>query len=214
MRVNAPERGDGCARDILDSVAKEEKPRIFQGGMDMLLSLGVILIMMFAVVGVTGLCTINPEVKDNPAIKRVDARPFLELEARSTSAPLRMPQEPEGWMANMARRSNLGGSPAAVIGWVTDSDTFIHVAQTTLEYDKAVSGFDPHYREPGPKVPVANTEMEFFSGQSKDVKDFWAADLGDIRVLVSGTASEDDTKKIITALSEARPLPTEATAAN
>lgn len=195
-------------RAILDGVAREEKPRIFQGGRDMMLSLAVILVMMFAVVGATGLCSINPEAKDNPAVHEVDAETFLTMEARSTSTPLRLPQTPEGWMPNVARRANVAGTPAAVVGWVTDKDTFIQLTQTSLPLDDAVTGVDANYREVKRTVDVDGVELQLHAGESGDVKDLWAADLGDIRVVLGGTANEEDVTTLLRATMDAQPLPT------
>lgn len=56
-------------------MAAEEKPKIFEGAKDIILSLGVTVIAMLLVVGATGLCTINPETKPGP-IQNVDAKTF------------------------------------------------------------------------------------------------------------------------------------------
>ena len=50
-------------------MAGEDKPKIFENGRDMMLSLGVIVVGIVAVVGTTGLCTINPETSDLSAVR-------------------------------------------------------------------------------------------------------------------------------------------------
>src|SRR5690625_6954074 len=75
-------------------MAGEDKPKIFENGRDMMLSLGVIVVGMVAVVGTTGLCTINPETSDLSAVREVDGKAFLDMEARGAQGAIRVPDVP------------------------------------------------------------------------------------------------------------------------
>ena len=102
-----------CSRAILKRMAGEDKPKIFENGRDMMLSLGVIVVGMVAVVGATGLCTINPETSDLSAVREVDGAEFLGLEARTPhGAGIRVPDVPQDWVANSARRAAIAQEPA------------------------------------------------------------------------------------------------------
>ncbi len=103
-------------------VAEEQKPRIFQGGRDILISMGVLLLLMFVAVGFTGMCTFNPGAPESGPVKEVDAKTFTEMEARGMNFPVRYPEMGEGWMTNSARRAMVSGEPAPVVGWVTPNE--------------------------------------------------------------------------------------------
>src|SRR5690625_2273835 len=97
-------------------MAGEDKPKIFENGRDMMLSLGVIVVGMVAVVGTTGLCTINPETSDLSAVREVDGKAFLDMEARGAQGAIRVPDVPADWVANSARRAGIAQQPASVVG--------------------------------------------------------------------------------------------------
>src|SRR5699024_11981263 len=90
-RLNSPRRAVYLflkSHAILKRMAGEEKPKIFENGRDMILSLGVIVIGMLAVVGATGLCTINPETSDLSAVREVDGEAFLDLRSEEHTSEL------------------------------------------------------------------------------------------------------------------------------
>lgn len=188
-------------------VAGEEKPRIFQGGRDMMLSLAVTVAAMLLVVGATGLCSINPEESNYARQNPVDASTFLTMESRSTGAALRDPHMPEGWAANSARRTQLGDQPAAVVGWVTAQDGFVQSTQTALSLEDAFKAFDGQYRGQQRTVDVDGISVQVRESDDPKVKPVWGFDLGDARVLLSGSAAEEDFMTAVSEFAATLPLP-------
>lgn len=188
-------------------MAGEEKPRIFQGGKDMMLSLGVIVVGMFAVVGGTGLCTINPETSDLSAVREVDGEAFLELEARAAQgSAIRIPEVPEDWKANSARRASVANQPSSVVGWVTPQEGYLASWQTQASLDDAVEGFDEHFREESETIDIDGQTVEVYSTAERNVRDVWAMDLEDQRVLLSGTASDEEFTELVRAFLAVDPV--------
>lgn len=185
-------------------VAAEEKPKIFEGARDITLTVGVILIMMFVAVGATGLCSVNPE-KSGP-VQDVDASTFLAMEARNTGAVIREPVLPEGWQPNAARRKQMGTEVGSVVSWLTPNDGYVESAQTQLALGDVPSAYDSNYRANSEKREVAGHDVEILSSDDRDVRPLWITDLGDARLVLTGSASDADYETALVAFVEAEPL--------
>lgn len=173
----------------------------------MVMSLLVIVVLMVVTVGATGLCTYEPGAPENGPVREVDARTFMGMEARATEFPVRLPENPEGWTTNSARRGQVEKTPAPVVGWVTAERGFIQLTQTGLPLDDAVRGVDPHPRELDRTLDVAGRQVEVHHSDESDVRDLWAVDMGDARLLFTGAAREEDFLTIIEATINSEPLP-------
>ncbi|WP_082028371.1 DUF4245 domain-containing protein [Corynebacterium humireducens] len=184
-----------------------EKPRIFQDGRDMFLSLALIVVLMVVSVGATGLCTYEPGAPEGGPVREVDAHTFMDLEARSAAFPVRMPENPDGWVTNSARRGQVNRTPAPIVGWVTADRGYIQFTQTGELLDDAVRGIDPHPRELDRTLRVANHEVQVYHSDESDVRDLWVVDMGDSRLLFSGAGRDEEFETIITAVVESAPLP-------
>lgn len=187
-------------------MAAEKKPKLFEGGKDIMLSLGVVVVLMLLVVGGTGLCSVDSEKSDLAVNHEVDPKPFLEMEAQSTQTAIRIPHVPEGWYANSTRRSDLGGEPASMVGWVTADEGFVQSTQTDLPLDDAVAAYDEHYRPDEETQRIAGTDVHIFHADERNARDVWAADLNDARVLLSGSAKDDDFRALMAAFINAQPV--------
>lgn len=192
-------------------VAAEEKPKIFEGAKDITLSLGVTVIAMLAVVGATGLCTINPE-SSQQAVQEVDAQTFLEMEARVGDTAVRSPQMPQGWKPNAARRASVAGENAPRVSWVTDSQGYVESTQTSVSVADAIKGYDSKYRPDTTTRQVDGVDVEVASSEDKDVRRLWVVDLGDERVIISGAADDGDFETAVRAFLRAQPLPNSSAA--
>ncbi|MDO5507304.1 MAG: DUF4245 domain-containing protein [Corynebacterium casei] len=188
-------------------MAGEDKPKIFENGRDMMLSLGVIVVGMLAVVGGTGLCTINPETSDLSAVREVDGEAFLDLEARAAQgAAIRIPDVPEDWVANSARRASVAQSPSSVVGWVTPQEGYLSSWQTQVSLDDALAGFDEYFREETETINIDGQDVIVASTEERNVRDVWAFDMEDERILLSGTASGEEFTELVRAFLAVDPV--------
>lgn len=186
-----------------------EKPRIYQNGRDIVLSLGVILLVAALSIGFTGMCSFNKGTPENGPVHAVDAKTYLQLEARSMGFPVRYPGEIPGWVANSARRDDLGGTPAPVVGWVINGASFIQLEQTGLNEKEAVAAFDSNVREKTGSHAVEGVTVAEYTSEEKGVRALWVADLGDARILVSGAAPKENFDELISRVIKAEPISTQ-----
>ncbi|MGD7001757.1 DUF4245 domain-containing protein [Corynebacterium halotolerans] len=185
----------------------DEKPRILQGGRDMVLSIGLVVIVTLAVVIPTGLCSWNPGAPEQGPVQEVDAETFAAMEARVMAFPVRLPDSPDGWITNSARRSSVDATPAVVIGWVTADGGFLQLTQTGETLDDAVRGIDEDPRQLDRTINIAGEEVQIHTSEESDVRDLWVVDLGESRALLSGAGTEEEFTTLLEAVITAEPLP-------
>ncbi len=203
-----PRRSRARFREILLGVA-EEKPRIFQNGRDIFLSLAVIIVVMIIAVGFTGMCTFGRDTAENAQVNEVDAAAFLDLEARAMDFSVRMPNMPADWIPNSARRAMIQGQPAPIVGWVIGNDGYVQLTQTGLPLTEAIDSADEHVREHTDTYQVGDTTVELYTSSDRDVRDLRAVDLGDARLLITGAATEDQFNQLIETMAQTDPIATD-----
>lgn len=167
------------------------------------ISMGIIVVLMFLIVLPTGLCTYSPGAPEGGPVQEVDAEAFLGLEARAADFPLVRPEDPDGWVTNSARRTQVADEPATVVGWVTDDEGYLQLTQTGVDLEDAVRGVDPDPRGLERTESIAGQEVRIYSSEEGEVRDLWAADTGDTRLLVSGAAAEEEFRELMTAALDA-----------
>lgn len=163
------------------------------------ISMSIIVVLMILIILPTGLCTYNPGAPESGPVQEVDAEAFLDLEARAASFPLVMPEDPEGWITNSARRTQVAGQPATVVGWVTDQEGYLQLTQTDVELAEAVRGIDQDPRELERTETVAGREVQVYASEEGDVRDLWVADTGETRLLITGSAAVEDFRELMAA---------------
>lgn len=197
----------GFIHDILSTVA-EEKPRIFQGGKDMTMSLALITLIVVLAVWPTGMCTFSKGTPENGPVHEVDAHSFLSLEARGMNFPVREPALPEDWTPNSARRSAIAGTPAPTMGVVTPDGGYLQLIQTDVELEDAVKSVDGQLRKEDSRQQIAGGhEAIRYTSEDRDVRDLWAIDMGEVRLLISGAATQEEFRTFMDAAVSAPPLP-------
>lgn len=198
--------GVQVAHDILKRVANDKKPRIFQNGRDMAINAVLIVVLMLVAVGATGLCSFNPGAPESGPVQEVDAKAFLDLEARAVNYPVRYPQMPEGWTTNSARRSMLAGNSAPVVGWVTPNRGYLQLTQTGVDKDAALQASNADNRMLDRTVRIDDTDVEVYTSDEREVRDLWIVDAGDARFVVTGAGSTDEFEELISAALKATPI--------
>ncbi|MBL7285558.1 DUF4245 domain-containing protein [Corynebacterium godavarianum] len=191
-------------------MASNSSTRIFQDGRNIALNMVLIVVIMLVAVGATGLCTFNPGKPEQGPVQEVDARTFLDMEARSVDFPVVYPEAPAGWVTNSARRAMIEQAPAPTVGWVTADGGYLQLTQTGAPLDKAVRGADQKPRELQRSVDVGSTEAQVYTSASDDVRDLWAVDAGQSRFLVTGAGTEEEFRALIEAALTAAPLPAQS----
>ncbi|WP_027013245.1 DUF4245 domain-containing protein [Corynebacterium freiburgense] len=185
----------------------ENKPRIFQDWKDISMTLMVMLVLMLLSVGFTGLCSFNPGAPENGPVRAVDAKQVLSLEARAMNFPVRMPEVPEGWVSNSARRTSVDQKPAPVVGWVTASGAYLQLTQTGEPVDSALKVMKEETIEVDP-VMVEGLSFRHFEPADGSGDAIWVADNGDARFIIAGTAGDQEFQELAKATIAAQPIAT------
>ena len=170
------------------------------------MTLIVIIAVMALTVAFTGMCSLNPGRPENGPVQEVDARQFLDIEARGMAFPLRYPQMPDGWTTNSARRSSVDGAPAPVVGWVTAQGAYVQLLQTDRPLEDAVKDHDDYARKEQTSTSIAGADVHVYTSEEHDARVLWVADLGDVRLLVSGTAGETEYTQLMEATLKTAPI--------
>ena len=184
----------------------ENKPRIFQGGKDITISLVVIIVFMAFAVGFTGMCSFNPGAPENGPVHEVDAPAVVSMESRAMAFPLRYPDVPEGWIPNSARRMGLNNQPAVVVGWVTPNATYVQLTQTSADLKYALEHIDRHVRTLGEPVDIDGQTFTTYTSDDPTAGEAWGTDLGDVRIIISGGGTEEDYRTMAKAILKAAPI--------
>lgn len=178
----------------------------------MAINVAVIVLLMVGVVGFTGMCSFDPGRPENGPVQEVDGATFMGMEARAVDFPVRFPQMPDGWVNNSARRTTIGETPAPVVGWVTPEEGYVQLTQTDADVETAVQRVDSSPRtESGTQLIDATRGIEatVYTSDEADIRDLWAVDLGDVRLLVKGEAGEEEFRELLATTIDTEPLPHE-----
>ncbi len=176
----------------------------------MFFNVAVVVVLMLIGVGATGLCTYNPGRPEQGPVQEVDARTFLELEARAVDFPVRYPELPEGWVTNSARRSMVDQEPAPVVGWVTPDGGFLQLTQTGAELDAAIAAEDSQPRPIESSEVVEGVTARVLRSDAADVRPIWAVDAGDARLVLTGAGTDDEFRALVAATLAADPIDADA----
>jgi hypothetical protein len=195
---------------------KIAKPKLFSNTRDLIISLAVLAVVMVISVGFTGLCSFNPGPADKEgAVQEVDIETILKTDAQGLSVPVRLPALPDNWVPNSGRRVSVDGQPSSVAGWVIDGKEFISLTQTDAATDKAVDAMDDKdggiREETGEhRTPAAASstgkDVTWRIWTGDDSRPLWVADTGDARLLLTGTAGDDQFATLADAVVKAQPL--------
>lgn len=185
----------------------DKKPRILQNNKDMAWSLIPLILACLVIAAIAGQCSLRvggPEVGEIP---RVDAGASLQADADSLPFPIRSPRVPDGWIPNSASRPSVTGSdsPASIIGFVTVDTTFLSLTQSDASEQDLVR-YTAGDRRISPSGAETISDVDWVVYGGEDSEPVWVADLGDSRVAITGSGSQDDFVALATATATAPEL--------
>ncbi len=190
--TDKPERGSLRMRDMIGAVV-------------------VLLVIIGAVLAFYGGCQFSPggPTVDPDTAPSADASGELRRAARSAAFPVREPAVPEGWRPNSASTTAVGsGATASVIvrvGFVTTGG-FVQLSQSGGDAGEVVAKEAGHAEPPKPTgtVDVDGVTWTVYPGRRDE--DAWVAELDDVVLVVTGSASESEFRQLAKAAQEATPL--------
>lgn len=173
----------------------------------MLLSLLALLVILTPVLLLSRGCSFDPgaPTADPATAPTADLAADLPRTARSLDFPLRLPAVPEGWRANSSSTSAVPPAAVAVrAGWLTPH-RFVQLSQSAApapDLVRAETGREP---EPAGEVEVDGTKWTVYPGRRAEAA--WLADLGEVRLLITGDGDDGEFRALARAAAAAAPLP-------
>lgn len=171
----------------------------------MFYSVAVIVAIMVLAVAFTGMCSFSRDTSENVPVQQVDEHAFLSMEARAQNYPVRDPAVPEDWKANSARREALGAG-APTIGWLIGKDGYLQLTQTDVAAAELIDNYRGNPREVRKEYDLEGYQVQVAEGFDDEVRQLRIVDLGDVRLVVTGSATDAEYDALLRAAIQAEPI--------
>lgn len=183
------------------------KPRILNNNRDMVWSLIPLVIACLLIAGIASQCTLSPGGPRQGPIPNFDVDAALQYDASELDFPIRNPVLPEDWTPNSGSRQSIAGDQGggvSNVGFISGAGRYIKLTQSSATEEVL--------------VPFAVGEPRYASGtESIDGKEWvtydqegaeavWVTDLGDVRLLITGSGTSEEFTTLATATTNAEPL--------
>lgn len=131
----------------------------------------------------------GPQV-DPSAGPTVDTPALLRDAARWVPFTVRVPAVPPGWRGNAVDRSAVADAPGTLVraGYVTGAGRFLELVQTDAAEEALVRDVAGSVPAPTGTVDVGGARWVVYGGDEP----LWVADVDGVRLLVTGSAGEDE----------------------
>lgn len=179
---------------------------------DMLVALGVLAVVILVLGGLTRSCSFSPGGPsiDAGRLPVVDAPAELRALAPTVPFPVRVPAVPPGWRSNSVDQDVVEGGRAVRTGFITPDNRYLRLLQSDAAEATllAVEAGAAPVRARG-AVDVGGRQWVAY-GRDDD-EPIWIAELAapsPVRVLITGSGTEDDFRALAGGVSTGELLPT------
>jgi hypothetical protein len=196
-------------------------PRSALTGHHMLTALGVLVIVVLAIGGLSRSCAFAPTgpMVDTSRLPVVDAPAELRRLAPGVTFPVRVPAAPADWRSNSTAVDVVpdGGGHAVRTGYLTPQGRYLRLLQSDATEDALLAA------ETGPNavpavgvVEVGTQRWVAYGGSGERAEPIWITEVAapgaaTVRMLVTGSGTEDDYRTLATAAAAGELLPTART---
>ncbi|MEU4600693.1 DUF4245 domain-containing protein [Nocardia sp. NPDC023988] len=184
----------------------QTKHRIFNDYRDLFWSLIPLVLIAVVLAGAASQCTVATNGPTQGQIPFFDAGAALRSDAKSMPFPIRQPALPEGWVSNSGSRENIsiaGGGPVSTVGYITPQGTYMRYSQSNAT-EEALSRHVLGSRYPTGTQDVAGQKWVVYTEPTEESA--WIADLGAVRILITGAGNEAAFTTLAQAVTAAQPL--------
>ncbi|EME20409.1 DUF4245 domain-containing protein [Rhodococcus triatomae] len=184
-----------------------DKPRYLQDNRDIIWSLIPLVLFIVIIAGIARSCSFSPGGPTSGPVPQFDINAALTFDAAELDFPIRNPAVPDTWQPNSGSRGTAtgdGGGDVSTVGYITGTGTYLQLSQSSATEEALVPWVAGERRAP--------TGADFHDGNSWVLYDeqgsepIWVTDLGDVRVLVTGSGSVDEFATLATAVGQAEPI--------
>lgn len=176
-----------------------DRPRSVKTVQGLLLTLVPLVLGVLALAGLAGQCAFNPGAADprGGPVRTVDAGAQLPALARSAPFPVRVPQLPPSWRANSTGLDRLGRDVVVRAGWITPAGDYLRLSQSSAARNELLAAGTGARPEPAGTVRVRGRDWAVHA--AADGERVWLADLGEVRLLITGSAGEPEFRTLAAA---------------
>ncbi len=163
-------------------------------------ALAVLAVVVLVVARVSRGCTFSPggPTVDAGSLPVVDAPAELRELAPHVEFPVRIPAVPAQWRANSLDRDTVGEVTAVRTGFVTPEGRYLRLLQSDAP-EAALLAVEAG-TDPVPGRGVVDVDGQQWGAYGRDGQEpTWIADLGDVRLLITGSGSEADFRTLAVA---------------
>lgn len=182
----------------------DKKPRILQGTGDMVWTLAPLIVACLLVAGLVGQCSWSPGGPTEGAIPTFDAAGALDVDAQIVDYPLRMPQVPAEWTPNSGSRRDIGSATASTVGFVTSERLYLQLTQSDAPAQALAGAYANGTADRSGTEQVGGVDWLVFEDATDEP--LWVADLDDVRILITGSGTNDDYVTLAQAVMAAAPI--------
>ena len=207
--IDVPERPVGPSSRVGDTGAvANDKPRILHNSRDMTLSLIPLVAICVLFAALASQCSFAPFGPKAGPVPYFDVDAALQSDAASLDFPIRDPELPPDWRSNSGSRGEVAGDQGgevSAVGFITGNGRYLQLTQseaTEATLVPYVAG-DRRFATGTEQAGGANWVVYAEDGSEP----IWVADLGDVRVLVTGSADHDEFVTLADAALRAEPIP-------
>jgi hypothetical protein len=179
---------------------------------DMVLTIVLLAVVVLVVAGLAGMCAFSPgePQTDRATAPTVDASVELARAAGTVTFPVRDPGVPAGWRANSFGLRPVGddmkGPRAVRVGWLLPAGGYLRLSQSDATEVDLVR-LETQRRRPTAAGSVDVNGVTWVRYPSVREETALVADLGGVRLLVTGSASDQDLRALAAAVLAAPPMP-------
>ncbi|MFZ2174581.1 MAG: DUF4245 domain-containing protein [Rhodococcus sp. (in: high G+C Gram-positive bacteria)] len=184
-----------------------DKPRILHNNRDMVWSLIPLVLFCVLIAGIASQCTFSPGGPTTGPIPSFDVDSALKYDAKDLPFPVRQPEVPEGWTPNSGSRSIVSGDEggdSSTVGFITEAGRYVQLTQSDAAETALVPFVAGAPRSATGTEDVAGRTWIVYGGEG--VEPIWISDFGDVRVLITGSASPEAFTRLATEATEAEIL--------
>lgn len=184
-----------------------DKPRILQNNRDIIWSLIPLVLVAVVIAGIAQSCSFSPGRPTSGPVPQFDAAGALAYDAAELGFPIRNPAVPDTWQPNSGSRGTVtggGGGDVSTVGYISDAGRYVQLSQSNATEEELVRWVAA--------APRASTGVEQIGGNrwvhyiEDGSEPIWVADLGGVRVLITGSGSTTEFAALATAVGQAQPL--------
>lgn len=183
-----------------------EKPRILQNSRDMALSLLPLVLLCVILAGIASQCSFHAGGPKPGPVPNFDIDAAMQYDASQLSFPIRNPHVPDGWQPNSGSRGSVGGNGGGEVstaGYITPPGRYIQLTQSNATEEALVPFVVGERAATGVESVDGQTWVVYADEGSEPA---WVANLGEVRILISGAGTTDEFEVLARATADATPL--------